>query len=603
MKSLIAFLTTALMVANAHAQSLSTKIHNPYSSMRALGMGNAFTAVADDYSLILYNPAGFARKKHNEIQITLAGAGVSDKTLKIADDIKKAADTPGSDSDKAQAVSDELEKYYGDSLGGKVQALEMFWVNKGWGVALVPADLTIDMTINRQVGPALDLNVKGDSILALGFGKSFSDEFDAGLTAKYVHRVSVEEIVPAFELATDSNVLSSKRFREGTKFDFDLGFMWTPKWFGSRTKTVKVKAPAPEASAEATDTAPTTAAPAEPVKSESIPAETPATETAAPAEPAPAPEANAETAAEPEATAPEAAPTPEPSAPAEASSPEAEPAAPADESGTRTPQQASEETPPEETAPTAEASPEAPAEEPAVSETAAPSEPTPPTEAPPTETPATAESAAPAPPASAPPGATPVPVPPASEVAPLTETEAAQQQAAEQQTPAESTAPAEQEQEVTEEVVEVENEKYPLSFGLVVHNVIGGEFSQSKIVNKDATMTPEKLHRTYDVGMQYKIVNWDDFTVRYMLDFRNMGYPGATKFNKIVHTGIEFDYSPSTWFKTQLRAGLNQTYFTAGASFLFGILNIDVVTYGEEVGTLDQKRESRVTAAKIGFNF
>ncbi|AGH94609.1 hypothetical protein [Pseudobdellovibrio exovorus] len=501
----------------AKAQSLSNKIHNPYSSLRALGMGNAFTAVADDYSLIMYNPAGFARKKHNEVQITLAGGGVSSKTMTVVDDIKKASDTPGTDADKAQAVSDVLEKYYGESLGGKLQALEMFWIRRNWGVAILPADLTVDMYINRQVGPALDLNVKGDSILAFGYGHNLTSTLDVGITAKYIHRVSVEEILPAFELATDPNMLSSKRFREGNKIDFDLGFMWTPDWFTKRVARQKVESPATTTS--------TSVAP---------PAEATAVDTAPVAE-----------------TAPET-PT-EDTAPAETTPTEAT----ADE--TRTPQS---EQPEQSETVVAQQGPENTVPEPvgAITNSA--------------------------------PGTTPVPVP--QDIQPnLSEPAQAEEPVS---------APAEQKPAVAQDGYDVVP-SYPLSFGVVVHNVIGGDFSQSKMINKDAVDKPSKLERTVDVGAQYKIVDWDDFAIRYMIDFRNLGYPGATTFNRVFHTGIEFDYSPNTWFKTQLRAGLNQMYFTAGASFLFGVLNLDIVTYGEEAGTLDQKRESRVTAAKVGFNF
>src|SRR3989344_1977412 len=250
MKSVFTLLMFVSTLSAQAADSLTTKVSSQYSSIRALGMGNAFTAVADDYSLIFYNPAGFARKKQNEIQFSLIGAGVSSKTLTLGKDIQTASDTVGSDSDKAQAVSDVLEKYYGEFLGGKVQAAELFWVRNGWGFAFLPLDMTIDMSINKQLGPAIDLNVKGDTSVAMGFGKEINKYIDAGLTAKYVHRVSVEEIVPAFELATDPNVLSDQRFKEGTKFDFDLGFMWRPNWFNTSTtevEPVRVEVAAPAA--------------------------------------------------------------------------------------------------------------------------------------------------------------------------------------------------------------------------------------------------------------------------------------------------------------------------------------------------------------------
>ncbi|MEI7974158.1 MAG: hypothetical protein WCH11_07310, partial [Bdellovibrio sp.] len=46
---------------SAHSQEGSfTGIHHSYQEARALGMGDAFVAVADDSSALFYNPAGLA---------------------------------------------------------------------------------------------------------------------------------------------------------------------------------------------------------------------------------------------------------------------------------------------------------------------------------------------------------------------------------------------------------------------------------------------------------------------------------------------------------------------------------------------------------------
>lgn len=466
------FITMVLASYSFAAQTVTTKIYNPYSSIRALGMGNAFTAVADDYTLILYNPAGFARKKHNEVQFSLVGAGVSSKTLTLTSDISKASDTQGTDAAKAQAVSDALEKYYGEALGGKIQAIELFWVRNGWGFAFLPMDMTIDMSINRQLGPAIDLNIRGDSTFALGYGKEVYPNVDAGITLKYVHRVSVEEILPAFELATDPNILSDSRFKEGTKFDFDIGGMWRPNWFD------KGEASADVVKADAVNPVVT-----EPIKEEKKPDDV-----------------------------------------------------------------KPEEKKPEERTPQADGEPK----EVMVAQ-----------ETKPAEGPAAAADA--------------VAVPKNIDL------------------------PSKDETKKTETVAANEG-RYPLTLAAVMHNVIGSEFTLSKMVNKNASEVPTKMYRTIDLGSQYMIRDGEDFKIRAMIDLKNLLHP-EVNFNKAFHTGFELDYSPSTWFKTQFRMGLNQMYYTAGASFLFAVLNIDIATYGEDVGTAETKKENRVMAAKVGFNF
>ena len=473
MKILSIVITSILASSAFAAQTVTTKIYNPYSSIRALGMGNAFTAVADDYTLILYNPAGFARKKHNEVQFSLVGAGVSSKTLTLTSDISKASDTQGTDAAKAQAVSDALEKYYGEALGGKIQAIELFWVRNGWGFAFLPLDMTIDMSINRQLGPAIDLNIRGDSTFAIGYGKEVYPNVDAGITLKYVHRVSVEEILPAFELASDPNILSDSRFKEGTKFDFDIGGMWRPNWFN------KGETGADVAKVDAV----------KPVVTETINEEK-----------------------KPDEAKPEEKKSEEP----------------------RTPQAEGE---PKEVMVAQE---EKPAEGPAAA-------------------------------------ADVVAVPKNIDLPSKEETKKA-------------------------DVVASNDGRYPLTLAAVMHNVIGSEFTLSKMANKNATEVPTKMYRTIDLGSQYMIRDGEDFKIRAMIDLKNLLHP-EVNFNKAFHTGFELDYSPSTWFKTQFRVGLNQMYYTAGASFLFAVLNIDVATYGEDVGTAETKKENRVLAAKVGFNF
>ena len=480
MKLIIVGISSFFALNVLAAQSLSTKIHNHYTSLRAIGMGNAFTAVADDYTLIYYNPAGFAKKKNNEVQVSFVGGGVGPKTLTLVDDIKKAEDaSPAneSDQDKAARLSPILEEYYGKTLGGRLQAMELFWIRKNWGISLLPADLTIDMTINRQVGgPAIDLNVKGDSTLAFGFGRESSKELSWGFAVKGVHRVSVEQNVSVLELAANSDVLSEDRFREGLAVDADLGLMWTPGWF-VKSKKVAVK---------------------KMVK------------------------VRREIAQEKPVEKPVVAPEPVPTA---------------------------------STEPTFE---DLTFDSKTTSQTV--------------------------------------------EVATKTETSISATTTTETATTTSETVKTEiveVEQEVEEDVYD---ENYPLTLAFVVRNVVGGEFTKMKLVNKDATEAPTEMRRVIDLGSQYEFARIGGLTLRSMLDFKNILHPEIS-LEKSTHVGFEFDYSPSTWFKTQFRAGLNQTYYTGGVTLLLGVLNIEAATYGEEVGTKENRLENRVYAAKVGMNF
>lgn len=510
MKAFIVSLIAVCLSVNSFAANISN--NNNYNSMRALGMGNAFTAVANDYSLIFYNPAGFAKKPYNEVQVSLIGAGVAASTLTFADDIKKAGDTPGTDTDKANAISAALDKYYGKTMGGKVQALEMFWVRQGWGVAILPLDMNFELTVNRQVGPVIDINLKGDSTFAAGYGASYNKEIDWGISGRFLHRVALDQSITAIDLANNSNLFAEDRFKEGTAVDFDLGVMWTPDWFGGSTA-----APTPEP----------TPAPAPTVPEATNPP---------PADAAAKPEDKKVEEAKP-ADAKPADAKPADAKPEEPRTPQAE--------GEATEVKVAEEKKAEEVKPA-----DAPAADAAV--TAKP------------------------------------------------EGEAGVVKLGEEK-PAEVKPEEPKKEEVVAET-KPQDGGSPLTLGLTVHNVLGSTFTLSKMVNKNATTTPAKLERTIDIGSQYRLVDGEDFKIRAMLDIKNILHPLAS-LNRCLHAGIEFDYSPSGWFKTQFRAGMNQMYYTAGTTLLLGVVNIDVVTYGEEVGSATNKIENRVMAAKLGFNF
>ena len=432
---MICFTTLLLNLFGAQniyaAESLSTKIHNQYQSLRAMGMGNAFTTVADDYSAMMYNPATLAKKKSGEIQFTLAGAGLSAKTMDFLKELEAA-------KDNSTAISNLLDQYYGKPLGGRAQALEFFWVRPNWGFALVPADLSLDLSTNRQVGPAIDLNIKKDTTLAYGYGKEIMPNISGGILGKIIHRDSAQQSVAAAELATDSNVMSTKRLKEGITADVEIGFLWTPEFSKNEI--------APAAKAISTDE--TLRAP----KSE-VTAAVPAAST---------------------------------------------------ESGDKTT---------------------------AVSATA---------------------------------------------------------------TSADATKT---------EVVVAKFEKYtPLSVSVVLRNLISANFSKSTMINKDATDAPSKIPRVIDIGAGYEFANLGSLKFLATAEAKNLLHPETT-FKKSSHAGIEMDYSPGSWFQAQVRAGVNQMYFTAGLTLLLGVIEIDAVTYGEEVGTASTNVENRVGAVKVGFNF
>lgn len=213
-------------------EGLNFKIHHHYVTPRALGMGDAFIAATDDYSALFYNPAALARRKNGEVNLSL-GAGASPALQDLFKDVQDASKLQGTESEKVTAISNVLDKAYGKTYNLRAQLLEGIWVRPGWGFGVLPMDLSLDFSVNRQLGPALNAYVIGDTTVAYGWATDVNwipkTRTSVGVTGKFVHRVAFDQSISAFDLAQDSKIISNDDLYEGNTVDADIGFLITPE--------------------------------------------------------------------------------------------------------------------------------------------------------------------------------------------------------------------------------------------------------------------------------------------------------------------------------------------------------------------------------------
>ncbi len=211
-------------------KSVDFTIHQEYTSTRALGMGNAFTAVADDFSAIFYNPATLAFRKEGHLRMFVRG-GSNPESLELFDEVDAASSKE--ESEQPQAYSDLITSHYGDHFYYRVPTIGGVWVRPGWGVALIPIDLSLDASVHRQVGPMINVNLYADTTLAFSYAKALkwfpkSHQLSWGLTVKSIHRIHVGEAISAGQLADGSDVFDTSQANEGLTVDADLGTFWKP---------------------------------------------------------------------------------------------------------------------------------------------------------------------------------------------------------------------------------------------------------------------------------------------------------------------------------------------------------------------------------------
>ncbi len=233
--ALVFFLSGSLAMAQ---DALNYKIHQPYQNIRALGMGNAFSAVVNDNTAIFYNPAALARLEEGHVNITGINASLDGDILNFIDEISSASDNAAG-GNEVQAIIDVIEKNYGKDFGLRLNTLEWLWARPGWGVAFVPLDLSLDIGLDSAVGPSLNVVMYQDTQIAFGYARNakvFGDhQLSYGATLKGVYRANVDKKLTALELALDSEIVREDDLREGFTVDVDLGVLYTPK-FGTTSK-------------------------------------------------------------------------------------------------------------------------------------------------------------------------------------------------------------------------------------------------------------------------------------------------------------------------------------------------------------------------------
>jgi hypothetical protein len=229
MRRLLCFLLVAWSGQALAVKSLDFTIHQEYVSTRAMGMGNAFVAVADDHSAMFYNPALLALREDGQLRMFIR-ASTDVESLDLMDEIKAVQAKPKDEQN--QAYSDLIVSHYGDNFHYRVPTIGGVWVRPKWGIAFIPADMSLDIGVHRQVGPMLNINLYLDSTLAY----AYSDKINVGrrhlltwgATAKLIHRVYVGEALSAVALADGSDIFDTALAQEGLGADLDLGSYWKP---------------------------------------------------------------------------------------------------------------------------------------------------------------------------------------------------------------------------------------------------------------------------------------------------------------------------------------------------------------------------------------
>ncbi len=140
------------------------------------------------------------------------------------------------------------------------------------------------------------------------------------------------------------------------------------------------------------------------------------------------------------------------------------------------------------------------------------------------------------------------------------------------------------------------------TLALSVKNILDyGYPIQLGLISEDKEIEPLKLGRRIDVGTSFLLPSFWVFTPRFAFDVRDMLHDKWT-FNKGYHAGLELYWEMNKYWKGHWSVGVNQGYFTAGFGGKLGWFQLDISTWGEEVGTKSVRREDRRYIAEFSID-
>ncbi len=196
----------------------ANEIADSWSSVRAQGLGGAYTAIVNNSDALFYNPAGLANQTKFAWTVLDPRGG-----LNGVDNIQLLQ---AAISDQANMAAN-LQKLYGKRV----------WVEAGAKTAIMVPNFAASAFANGVAGvyvanPAnttMNLNYFFDYGFAAGGGFDLvPGVIKFGLTAKRVNRTGTTVPIGASTLATlDTNALQAELKRRGTGYSADLGMLMT----------------------------------------------------------------------------------------------------------------------------------------------------------------------------------------------------------------------------------------------------------------------------------------------------------------------------------------------------------------------------------------
>ncbi len=210
--------------------------------VRPLGMGGAFTAIADDHNIFSFNPAGLVQRTGSQFTLLEIAAGGAKDTMDLIDFVDENKDvldnwdtsTPAQQADITNKIINNISRLdpriYAAANTFTYLSGPVFWgAHLGFGVQGV-----VDSTVRLDVGPGgipnVSFSVNNDVIVPLTIARRWNapllpGTLGVGLTGKLMRRFKTEQTRISVLQLDD---VESPPIAQGTGFGSDLGLLYQP---------------------------------------------------------------------------------------------------------------------------------------------------------------------------------------------------------------------------------------------------------------------------------------------------------------------------------------------------------------------------------------
>jgi hypothetical protein len=227
-----AFLALAAMLAFVAVNGPLAANPSKYESSRALGMGGATVAVADDHQALFCNPAGLALQKQSSYSLINVSAERNDGYDNVSNHIDKLSDkdTPAARSGNFS----NLAAIMGEKGYQAWSTMAYYLGATGFGISAIHRESEF-YAVENPASPRVNSRIYQDTVLsgsiARDFGETqmlFKDRASGwwGATLKFATRRTGEHTFYARDFAALTPEILADADRTGTAVDFDLGALW-----------------------------------------------------------------------------------------------------------------------------------------------------------------------------------------------------------------------------------------------------------------------------------------------------------------------------------------------------------------------------------------